>query len=200
MGLNYLFYCTIIFIIISFILFEKTTDKIEILTLVAILSALASVGRIIFASIPSVQPSTFIIISSSLILSPIPALTIGVMTAFSSSLVLGFGTYTFYQAFLWGLIGFITSLCKNVFINNNKLNIKTLIIYSLIIGEVFGCIMNLSYYSFSNMPFTLKSYISLCVISFPMDLAHGLSTSLLFLVTGNRFINILCRVNKKYCL
>ncbi len=198
MGLNYLFYITIIFIIITFILFEKTTNKIEILTLVAVLSALSSVGRIIFASIPSVQPSSFIIICSGLILSPIPALTVGVMTAFSSSLILGFGIYTFYQAFLWGLIGFLTSICKNIFMKNNEPRIILLSIYSFIYGIVFGLIMNLSYFSFMNIEFNLNSYISLCIMSFPFDFMHGFSTFILFLFAGKRFIKILYHINKKY--
>ncbi len=201
MELTYLFYITLLFIFISFFLFEFTTSKIEILTLVAILSAFSSVGRIIFSGIPSVQPSTFIIICSGLVLSPIPALMVGVMTALTSSLVLGFGVFTFYQAFLWGIIGLFSSLFKGVFIKSDtKIRLPILIIYSLIIGELFGLVMNLSYFSFMNIPFNIKSYIALCITSFPMDLAHGLSTALLFCVTGNAFINILYRVNKKYSL
>ncbi len=201
MGLSYLFYITIIFVVLSFILFEYTTDKIEILVLVATLSALASVGRILFSSIPSVQPSTFIIICSGFMLSPISALAIGIMTAFSSSIILGFGTYTFYQAFLWGMIGLMSSLLKNVFINKDaKIRMPLIIFYSMLLGELFGIIMNLSHFSFMNIPFNLKTYISLCIISLPMDLMHGLSTSALFLVCGNSFINILDRVCKKYDL
>ncbi len=200
MGLNYLFYCTIIFVIIAFILFEITTNKIEILVLVALLASLASVGRILFSQIPSVQPSSFIVISSGLILSPIPALAVGVITAFSSSLVLGFGTYTFYQAFLWGLMGLIPSLCKKVFIKNDKILLPTIVIYSFFSGIIFGFVMNLSYFSFMNIDFDLKSYVALCISSLPMDIAHGLSTTLLFILTGTRFINILKRISNKYCL
>lgn len=204
MGLNYIFYITIIFIIITFILFEKTTNKIETLTLVSTLSALACVGRIMFSSIPSVQPSSFIIIASGLILTPIPSLTIGVMTAFSSSLVLGFGTYTFYQAFLWGLMGLISSLLKKIFIisndNNYKVRLPLLVVYSFIFGVLFGSVMNLSYFSFMNIPFDFRSYLSLCIISLPMDIAHGLSNAILFMLVGNRFVNILARINKKYYL
>ncbi len=201
MELSYLFYIAIIFIVISFILFEFTTDKIEILVLVATLSAIASVGRILLSSIPSVQPSTFIIICSGFILSPLSALTVGIMTAFSSSIVLGFGTYTFYQAFLWGMIGLLSSLLKNVFLNKDtKIRLPIIIVYSMLLGEVFGIVMNLSYFSFMNIPFNIKTYITLCVISLPMDLMHGLSTSILFIVTGNSFVNILSRVCKKYDL
>ncbi len=201
MGLSYLFYITIIFVILSFILFEYTTDKIEILVLVATLSALASVGRIIFSSVPSVQPSTFIIICSGFMLSPISALAIGIVTALSSSIILGFGTYTFYQAFLWGVIGLLSSLLKKVFLGkDNKVRLPLIILYSILLGEIFGLIMNLSHFSFMNIPFNLKTYISLCIISLPMDLMHGLSTSILFIICGNSFINILQRVCRKYDL
>ncbi len=201
MELTYLFYITLLFIIFAFILFEFTTSKIEILTLVATLSAFSSVGRILFSSIPSVQPSTFIIICSGIVLSPIPAMVVGIMTALTSSLILGFGIFTFYQAFLWGFVGLFSSLIKKVLLKKNKkIRLPLLIIYSLIIGEIFGIIMNLSYFSFMNIPFNINSYITLCITSFPMDLAHGLSTATLFLLTGNQFINILSRINKKYCL
>ncbi len=200
MELNYLFYITVLLVILSIILFEKTTNKIEILTLVAVLSALSSVGRIIFSSIPSVNPSTFIIICSGLVLSPIPAMTIGIMTALSSSIILGFGTYTFYQAFMWGLIGLISALFKNFFIKKNRLQIPILVVYSLICGLIFGWVLNLSTFSFMDMPFNIPSYITLCIVSFPMDLAHGISTAILFIIVGTRFINILTNINKKYGL
>lgn len=202
--LDYFFYGTFIFLIVVFILFEKSTNRIEILTLVAILSALASVGRIIFASVPSVQPSSFIIISSGLMLAPLPALMIGVLTAFSSSLILGFGMYTPWQALLWGIMGLMTSLLKNVFIDNSKdkpsIHIVLIVIYSFIWGILFGFIMNLTMFNFMDIGFNLQSYIAFCTLSLPMDIMHGVSSALLFIFAGNRFIAILNRICIKYNL
>ncbi len=198
MGLNYLFYFTVIIIILSLIFFEKTSTKIEIITLVAVLSALSSVGRILFSGIPSVNPSTFIIICSGLVFAPIPAMMIGIMTALSSSIILGFGTYTFYQAFMWGSIGLISSLGKNILNKNEKLQMPILIAFSIICGFIFGWFLNLSTFSFMDMPFNIKTYLGLCVVSFPMDLAHGISTAVLFVLVGKRFIKILFNISKKY--
>lgn len=202
--LDYFFYGTFIFLIVVFILFEKSTNRIEILTLVGILCALSSVGRIIFASVPSVQPSSFIIISSGLMLAPLPSLMIGVLTAFSSSLILGFGMYTPWQALLWGIMGLTSSLLKNVFIDNKKekpsIHIVLIVIYSFIWGIIFGFVMNLTMFNFMDIDFNLQSYIAFCAISLPMDIMHGLSSALLFAFAGNRFIAILNRICIKYGL
>ena len=58
----------IIFLLfMAYLYFEKRKKGIQEIAVIATLSSLASIGRVIFAPIPNVQPATFIILMSGLI-------------------------------------------------------------------------------------------------------------------------------------
>lgn len=181
-------------LILVFYFFESGEIVIDKLVLIGILSSLGSVGRIILSAIPSVQPSSFIIMLSGIGFGKEIGMMVGIMTALSSNLVLGQGPWTPWQMFLWGLMGYISGLLSSILEKNKIL----FMIYGFIWGFVFGWVMNIwsitGYYS----EISKEIFIVSCISSFYFDLAHSLSNIILIKLSGEKFIKILKRLKEKY--
>ncbi len=75
------------------------------LTLLALLAALAVVGRYAFQFLPNVQPITAIIILTGIFLGPVSSVILSVLVVFLSNMLLGMGIWTVWQIISWCLIG-----------------------------------------------------------------------------------------------
>ena len=140
------------------------------LTLIAILAAFASVGRFALQGIPSVQPSTFIVIVCGLFMGGSAGFFCGVLLALLSSLLTSLGPWTVYQALFWGLAG----LCAAPLSRQKPWVIA---LYGLLVGYLFGWGMNFYYIAFGEINFV--TFFAACVNSFYMDTAHAVTNALL---------------------
>lgn len=191
------FVLIITFFVIYFIYkFDKTNIPIEKLVLIALLTAIACVGRIIFSGIASVQPSSFIVIITGIVLGKKEGAITGILLGVLSNLILGFGPYVLWQCFSWGLMGFLAGLFSNIL----RKNMLILLIYSFLWGILFGFIMNTSTIYMMQMELNVKTMATLMILSFPMDVAHGISNFLLVLFLSKKFISVLDRISIKYGL
>ena len=144
----------------------------------AILTALASLGRALFAGIPSVQPASFIIMVCGATLGGGAGLYCGMLTAVLSNLLIGqIGPYTVWQMFFWGIMG----LCAPRPMNAGAV---VRVIYGFAWGFVFGWGMNLWYPLAGFVPLNAVSFLLACVSSFTFDLAHALTNAVLCLTAG----------------
>lgn len=176
--------------------FERKTIIVEKIVLIAILSALSSFGRIIFAGVPSIQVSSFIIMMAGLSFGKEIGLMTGVITAIASNLVLGQGPWTPWQMFLWGLMGFLTGL----FSKKIKANNWIFIIYGFLWGIVFGWVMNLWYITGYMTDISLEIFILAGLSSLSFDIAHGVSNVILICFTKDHLLHIFQRIAIKYQL
>jgi hypothetical protein len=62
-------------------------------------------GRIPFAALPGVQPTSFLVMVSGLVFGPQAGFMIGAMAALASNFFLGQGPWTPWQMLGWGLMG-----------------------------------------------------------------------------------------------
>lgn len=105
-------------ILLFFSRFERRKIEARELVLLAVLAAIAAVGRIPFASIPSVQPTTFVIMISGIVFGAESGFMIGAVAALASNMILGQGPWTPWQIVAWGLVGFTSGLfAKSKFLN-----------------------------------------------------------------------------------
>jgi len=85
---------SILFMICTFlpfiIRFERRNISGRELVMLAVLAAVAAVSRVPFASIPSVQPSTFVIIVTGIALGAESGFVVGALTALVSNLFFSF--------------------------------------------------------------------------------------------------------------
>lgn len=181
-----------------FISFEKKELKAEEIVIISILSAIASIGRIPFAALPNVQPTSFIIILSGLSFGGHTGFMVGSISALVSNMVLGQGPWTPWQMLAWGIMGFSASLFKNKMSMSSKLGIS---IFGGVWGFLFGWIMNLwGVLYLDPTSISWKIYLTSCIASFKFDLSHAISNVVFISLFNKRWERILGRIKMKYGL
>jgi energy-coupling factor transport system substrate-specific component len=178
--------------------FESRSIDARSIVLLAVLASIAAVVRIPFASIPSVQPTTFVIMMTGFVFGAESGLIVGVVGALAANMFLGQGPWTPWQMVAWGLVGFSAGLFRPV------LNKKwAMIVFAIIWGFLFGWIMNLwgllALYQSVNI-FNTSIILSYFTGSLLFDLFHSLSNVIFILMFGELWIKILVRFKRKYGL
>lgn len=180
-----------------FIRFEWREVAGREIVLLAMLAAIAAVSRVPFAGLPSVQPTSFIIIMAGLVFGAESGFIVGAVAAIVSNFFLGQGPWTPWQMYAWGMMGMSAGLLRNLWW------MKTLwgkSMFGFVWGYVFGWFMNLWIIVGNIEAFSWEYFIGIYVSSIYFDLAHALSNVFFLVVFGASWIKILQRVQRKYGL
>src|SRR3712207_6460806 len=86
----------------GFAWYERSHPSSKVLALVATLAALAALGRVAFAPLPNVKPTTDIVLLSGYVLGGAPGFVVGAIGALASNFFFGHGPYTPWQMVGWG--------------------------------------------------------------------------------------------------
>ncbi|HET9102997.1 MAG TPA: hypothetical protein VFN55_06545, partial [Solirubrobacteraceae bacterium] len=89
----------------GFAWYERTRPDARIVALVGTLAALAALGRIAFAAVPNVKPTSDIVLISGFALGGAPGYVVGAVAALTSNMFFGQGPWTPWQMVGWGLTG-----------------------------------------------------------------------------------------------
>ncbi|MEH7094280.1 ECF transporter S component [Neobacillus vireti] len=209
LGLNYIwedsyiwlsFGLVILAIILFLFRFEKRKVEPRELVLLAVLASIAAVGRIPFASLPSVQPTTFVIIMSGFVFGAESGFVIGAVAALASNMIMGQGPWTPWQMVSWGLVGLTAGLLRNTEFMKRRWG---QILFGVIWGYLFGWIMNL--WGFialiqSGGAQSWKAFAVYMAGSATFDTFHAISNVFFLVVFGRIWIKILSRFKRKYGL
>jgi energy-coupling factor transport system substrate-specific component len=85
--------------------YEHSRPDARTVALVATLAAFAALGRVAFAALPNVKPSTDIVLVSGYALGAAPGFMVGAVCGLASNVFFGQGPWTPWQMAAWGLIG-----------------------------------------------------------------------------------------------
>jgi prenyltransferase beta subunit len=91
----------------GFAWYERSRPDARIVALVATLAAFAALGRIAFAAIPNVKPTTDIVLISGYVLGPGPGFAVGAIAGLTSNFFFGQGPWTPWQMAAWGATGLL---------------------------------------------------------------------------------------------
>ena len=199
-GEHYMLLSFLILFVIMFPFFARFERKAldaRGIVLIAILAAIAAVSRVPFAVLPSVQPTSFVIIMAGIVFGAETGFLVGAIAALVSNLFLGQGPWTPWQMFSWGMMGLSAGLLKDWLWARRKL---LLLPFGLIWGFLFGWIMNLWYIVGFGENITIEMLLAGMATSFYFDLAHALSNLFFLYVFGFRWKTILERFKVKYGL
>ena len=94
-------------IVVGFAWYERTHPSTRVLALVATLAAMAALGRVAFAALPNVKPTTDIVLISGYVLGGAPGFMVGAIAALASNLCFGQGPWTPWQMVAWGGVGLL---------------------------------------------------------------------------------------------
>jgi len=187
-----------VFLIISFL--AEASSKINStkeISLVSMLGTVSAVLRVPFAALPSVQPSSYIIICSGYSLGPFRGFMVGALTALVSNMFLGHGPWTIFQMLSWGLMGASSAYLRKLRLSGRRLRVS-LIAFGFVWGYLFGLIMNVwswtAFYGAAN----INDLVGLQAISFWMDSLHAITNAVFLGFFGLRTISIMERYRKRF--
>ncbi|HEY2652733.1 MAG TPA: prenyltransferase/squalene oxidase repeat-containing protein [Solirubrobacteraceae bacterium] len=91
----------------GFAWYERTRPDARVVALVATLAAFAALGRIAFAALPNIKPTTDIVLISGYVLGPAPGFVVGALAGLTSNFFFGQGPWTPWQMAAWGATGLV---------------------------------------------------------------------------------------------
>lgn len=106
------------------------------LCMVAVMTTLAVMGRVLFAALPGFKPVTAIVILSGMYFGPGSGLATGALAALVSNIYFTQGPWTPFQMLAWGIIGLISGLLSRPLIRH------PLLLY------IWGALSGVCYYLF----------------------------------------------------
>jgi energy-coupling factor transport system substrate-specific component len=90
---------------VGWLAYERRRPSARMAAVVAVMSALAALGRDAFVALPDVKPITAMTFVVGYALGPLPGFAVGALGMLASNFVLGQGPYTPWQMAAWGLVG-----------------------------------------------------------------------------------------------
>lgn len=174
--------------------FENSAVSNREIGVIAVLAAIAAVGRVPFAIIPSVQPTTFIVLVSGFVFGPRSGFMVGATAALVSNFFLGQGPWTPIQMLSWGLAGISAGLLGMIAPHIGRAG---MCFFSVIWGYAFGWLMNLWFWASFVQPLTWTSFLAAYAASFPFDTLHALGNAAFYLIFGPQAIKVLQRFQRK---
>ena len=184
----------IIIIAVGLFIYEKKDINSKQIALISVMSALGALGRVPFAAIPNVQPTTFIVIATGFSMGPLAGFVTGVLSVGISNFFLGQGPWTPWQMIAWGLAGISAGIIAKMGLVFNK---TVFTAFCGIWGFLFGWIMNFwTWYAYTS-PHSLKGFLILCAASFWFDCLHAIGNMVFAWLFGAEFVNIVSRFKKK---
>lgn len=180
-----------------FIGFEKGKTGARELVVIAIMTAISVVGRLLFAPIPGFKPVTAVVIITAIAYGMQAGFVTGALSAIVSNIFFGQGPWTPFQMFVWGFLGLLAGL---IFKRGQKPNVILLIIIGIVGGVAFSVMMDV--WSVLNIDGTWNwsRYLALLVSSLPFMAIYAVSNVIFLLLLTKPFLQKLNRVKDKYGL
>lgn len=141
------------------------------ISLLAILTALSAVGRMVFALpiLPNIQPMTTLFIIIVLNLGVVDSLVVSLLSVLLTNVFLGMGPWTFLQITSFAIIILLTGVLKIVYRFGPLSNRIIFAVWAFAAGLLYGVVisyMNFHLYGMSNF---LVYYLN----GLPFDLMHA---------------------------
>lgn len=179
----------------GFAWYERSRPPSQVVALVAALAALAIAGRIAFAAIPNVKPTTDIVIFAGFALGPAPGFAVGALTGLVSNFWFGQGPWTPWQMVGWGLCGVLGSVLALGGRNVGRLVLAAVCGFA---GIAYGALLNFSLMATYGGDLSLRHFLALEVRAVPFDVAHVIGNVTLALIAGPAMVRMLIRFRERF--
>jgi energy-coupling factor transport system substrate-specific component len=124
----------------GFAWYEHSKPDARIVALVGTLAAFAALGRIAFAAVPNVKPTTDIVLISGFALGGAPGYVVGAVAALTSNFFFGQGPWTPWQMAGWGAVGVAGALLARL--SGRRIGRLPLAIVCFVIGFLFTALQD----------------------------------------------------------
>jgi energy-coupling factor transport system substrate-specific component len=171
--------------------YERTKPPARLVAMVATMAGLAALGRIAFAPLPNVKPTTDIVILTGYVLGGAPGFAVGATGALASNVVFGQGPWTPWQMAAWGLCGLLGAVLGTA--TGGRVGRIPLALFCGALGLMFGAIMDLSTFTTFSGEHTLAQYLAISGTSLPFNVAHAVGNVVFCLAFGPALVRALER-------
>jgi energy-coupling factor transport system substrate-specific component len=175
----------------GFAWFERSRPSSRTIAIVASLAALATLGRLAFAPLPNVKPTTDIVLIAGYVLGGPPGFAVGAVAAIASNIVLGQGPWTPWQMLAWGIVGLLGAALGRR--RTRPIPRVAMAAICAAAGLLYGLILN--FYTFVTFTgqHTLAQFIVIEGAALTFDIAHATGNFVFFLIFGPALIRTLQR-------
>ena len=133
------------FVYMAFKMFENSKPTVESIVLLAILVAIAVLGRLLLLSIPGIQAGSFIIIMVGVVYGREEGFLVGALAALVGDLFVGIGYWAVFQMLGWGLMGATAGILAERFENP-----WFRVVFGFAWGYLYGWITDISAIFYAN--------------------------------------------------
>ncbi len=174
----------------GFAWYERARPSAKLLALVATLAALAALGRVAFAPIPSVKPTTDIVLLAGFVLGGAPGFVVGAVGALASNVFFGQGPFTPWQMAGWGAVGVFGALLARLF--GRDLGRWPLAGACAVAGLAYGAFLDLHLWVLYSAH-SWEEYLLVAGRGLPFNLAHAAGNVVFCLAFGPLLVRALER-------
>jgi prenyltransferase beta subunit len=179
----------------GFAWYERSRPPSQVVALVAALAALAVAGRIAFAALPNVKPTTDIVIFAGYALGGAPGFAVGALAALISNFWFGQGPWTPWQMAAWGLCGVLGAALALGVRNAGRLTLAATCGFA---GILFGTLLNFSLMATYGGDLSWQRFSLLEGRAIPFEAAHVGANVALALVAGPAMVRMLTRFRERF--
>jgi len=183
-----------------FLSFEKGGGDGKKLVILAVLTALASVGRFAFLALPHFKPVTALVIITALCLGPQSGFIVGAMTALISNFYFGQGPWTPFQMFSWGMVGFLAGLLAPRMRGGDPRSKILLCLYGVAAGILYSLLMDGWITLWADNSFQPLRCLANITAALPITLTYAASNVVFLLLFAAPIGAVLERIRDKYGL
>lgn len=189
--------CVAVLSCIPFLLcFERKETDAKRMILIACMTAISVVGRILFATLPAFKPVTAMVIITAMYFGSEAGFLTGSLSAVISNFHFGQGPWTPFQMFSWGVIGLIAGLMPELL----KKSRIALIIYGILSGVLYSFLMDVWTVLWQDGYFNFSRYLAALASAVPVTAIYAVSNVVFLLVFARPIGKILDRIKTKYAL
>lgn len=177
--------------------FESSKPSSGKLVMLSVLSAVAVAGRIAFYAFPQFKPMAAVVVITGVCFGAQYGFLTGAASAFISNFFFGQGSWTPWQMFGFGIVGFFAGIL--FYRKSFAKNVPLLCIYGFLsVLMLYGSIMNTSSVLAVQPYPDLKTLIAAFASGFVFDLIHAFSTLLFLLFISKPLMDRIERIKTKY--
>ena len=181
-----------------FLSFELSRPQAVRIVLVAVLSALNVVLRIIFSPLPFFKPLSALVILIGLAFGSESGFLVGAFSALLSNFYFGQGIWTPYQMFAWGFIGALSGLLKPVLELKRLPRYLILALAGILSAFLFSGIMDVQTAIYLDNRLLLSRFLAAATASLPFTLTHAAANVFFLLVFGGFVLRTFKRIEGKF--
>jgi uncharacterized membrane protein len=174
--------------------YELSRPSSRTVALVATLAALAALGRVAFAPLTDVKPTTDIVLLAGYALGAAPGFAVGAIAAVTSNMFFGQGPWTPWQMLAWGLVGLFGALLGARAARAPRIMMA---LACALAGYCFGLVLDLYTWVSYAGDHSLAQFLAIEAEAFPFNLTQAIASFAFYVAFGPALLRALTRVRAR---